>query len=74
MPAKFRRVGKNLKKRNIHWHPDRGSGSHGMFIGLDGAGNSQSYPIPKSDQYEMNDCYVSGLARRFDIDVADLKD
>ena len=73
MQAKFRNVKKVLKKRDIHWHPELGKGSHGLFKGFDSQGQRRVYPIPKEHQTEIGEIYLRGLASRFGIPLSELK-
>ena len=64
----FRRIKQNLAKFDIIWNPKKGKGSHGSFVGphLESA-RSNAFPIPKSQQREINLDYVNGLRRRFGV-------
>ena len=64
---KFGYVRKKLKQLNIHWHPDKGKGSHGAFVGPDQHGNIQAFTLPRHQQSQINPDYFKALRRRFGL-------
>lgn len=64
---KFRHVKKKLQELKISWHPEKGKGSHGAFVGPDQDGNEQSFPLPRKQQNEISNDYFSDLCRRFGL-------
>ena len=63
----FRELKKKLKLAGIEWYPSRGKGSHGTFRGEDVDGKMRSYPIPYSQQREVDRNYLKGVLRRFGV-------
>jgi len=65
----FRHVRRKLKELGINWTPSRGKGSHGCFIGLSQRTKGlNSFPIPRSQQREINRDYLNALRRRFGLE------
>lgn len=64
----FRKVKRRLHELNIDWVPARGKGSHGSFIGSNQkTGRLHTFPIPRSQQREINIDYLSRLHDRFGL-------
>jgi len=65
----FRHIKKKLKELNISWHPAKGKGSHGSFVGPDQqTGKLHAFPIPRNQQREINNDYFSRLRKRFGLE------
>lgn len=65
MPFKRRKVLKLLRSLDIHFHPGRGKGSHGMLRRANDEG--RSYTIPTHG--DLGDRYLEGLCRTFQLDL-----
>ena len=64
----FRHVKKIIKELDILWHPARGKGSHGSFIGLNQKTKARNtFPLPRNQQHEINIDYFRALRRRFGL-------
>ena len=64
----FRQIKNNLNEIGIFWDPKRGKGSHGCFIGPNKeTGGLHAFPIPKSQQREINIDYLKALRRHFGL-------
>ncbi len=71
----FRRVRKRLKELGIIWNPTSGKGSHGSFIGPNQkTGSLNAFPLPRSQQREINADYLSAIRRRFGLIGKDWND
>jgi predicted RNA binding protein YcfA (HicA-like mRNA interferase family) len=64
---RFRDLRKRLKELNIIWHPDKGKGSHGAFVGPDQDGRIQAFTLPRHQQSYINRDYLKALRRRFNL-------
>ncbi len=67
----FNTVAKVLSSYGIVWEKSRGKGSHGAFVGNDKDGNSQSFPLPRSQHKDVHKHYLKELCRRFQLDPND---
>lgn len=66
----FRKVRKKLAALNINWDPRRGKGSHGCFIGPHRqTGKLNAFPIPRSQQQQINIDYLKTLRRHFGLEA-----
>lgn len=68
-PVKLKTLRKRLRKHGVDEDASRGKGSHTMFSKVIG-GKVVSYPVPTDN--EVEGCYISQLAKRFNLDVKDL--
>ena len=65
----FHQVRRKLATLNIVWHPERGRGSHGCFVGQNQeTGVNHVYPIPRNQQREICPDYLKGIRRRFGLE------
>jgi hypothetical protein len=63
----FSSLKRRLKRHQIYWHPRKGKGGHGSFVGLDRDGSKHSFPLPSSQHREVRKVYLKGLCRRFQL-------
>ena len=65
---KFRKLKKVLARYGIEWKPQKGKGSHGVFVGESHVLQiRQVYPIPASQQKEISQAYIRPLRRKFEL-------
>jgi len=68
----FNSIKRRLKNLGIYWDSSRGKGSHGVFIGPDRQGIRRLFPIPSTQQKEIDRNYLKGICRRFGIEEKEL--
>ena len=61
----FRKLTARLKTYGILWHPRKGKGGHGSFVGKDINGSVHSYPLPSGQKKEVRRSYLKKLCQRF---------
>lgn len=65
---RFRNLKRLLGEYGIEWDESRGKGSHGTFCGLTLVSRTrQVFPIPRNQQVEIRNPYLSALRRAFEL-------
>ena len=67
-PYRFKLLKDKLSDLGIIWDSSRGKGSHGVFMGEDQSGRQQCFPIPRTQQRQVQKQMLNKLRVRFQLE------